>query len=172
MDKKKRKKPAFGFFDTLNPDAGDVEKGIEFFNNSTVTDTGSMGMAEAFKMLESVDETHFDKIPLEDIREGSIGNMSDEDIDYQEKTFSNLVRKLKADERQVVAIKYDSGYYDYDPEYVAKDADVFDGKYGEFYRWNDLTFFKEKKYPFLFFRNEADADRYIEMYEEVMENDI
>lgn len=31
---KKKKKPAFGFFTTLNPDAGDVEKSIDMFNDS------------------------------------------------------------------------------------------------------------------------------------------
>ena len=39
--KKKKKQPAFGFFATLNPDAGDVEKGIDMFNDSVSDSIGT-----------------------------------------------------------------------------------------------------------------------------------
>lgn len=38
---KKKKKPAFGFFATLNPDAGDVEKTIDMFNDYVSDDIGT-----------------------------------------------------------------------------------------------------------------------------------
>ena len=37
----KKKKNSFGYFTSLNPNAGDIEKGTDFFNSTTVADTGS-----------------------------------------------------------------------------------------------------------------------------------
>ena len=238
---KKKKKPAFGYFCTLNPDAGDVEKNIERFNDSISDDVSSLGTSmdgagmveeyivekegeketskeeirkafddiidEFFPSVDDIDreieklysshqgEEAWDKayerwqknldpldeslntleedldlydyvrpVTMEDMREGSIDNMEDSDIDFQERTFSHICKKLKTPDRDVVAIKYDDGYYDYNPDYIddnTPDTTRVDDKYGSLYDMDGITFFKEKKYPFLYFRSEDDLRDYI-----------
>lgn len=55
---KKKKKPAFGFFGTLNPDAGDVEKSVEIFNNSVSNEIGNSALME--ELLEEGKIVTFD----------------------------------------------------------------------------------------------------------------
>ena len=118
MDKKK-KKPAFGAFVTL--DAGDIEKTMDTFNNSTVSDTGEAVMGESLN--ENI-EDFINVTSMEQMREGGIDNMDDEDIDFQEKTFAHISRMLKANDADIVAIEYSSGYYDYDPDYLDRDIET------------------------------------------------
>lgn len=238
---KKKKKPAFGYFCTLNPDAGDVEKNIERFNNSTSDDISSLegfisnaGIAEEYitekkeeketseeeirkafddiideffpsvsdidreieklcsshkgeeawdkafekwqKNLDPLDESlntlkedldlydYIRPTTIEDMREGSIDNMEDSDIDFQERTFSHICKKLKTPDRDIIAIKYDDGYYDYNPDYIddnSSNTTKVDDKYGSLYDMGGMVFFKEKKYPFLYFRSEDDLRDYI-----------
>ena len=53
----KKKKPSFGFFGTLNPDAGDVEKSIEIFNNSISSGDSSESIGEDVHMT-TVNSVH------------------------------------------------------------------------------------------------------------------
>lgn len=60
----KKKKPAFGAFGTLNPDAGDVDKSIEFFNNAVSSDIGSevQGLGESKEMVWTDVYAQFEEI--------------------------------------------------------------------------------------------------------------
>ena len=61
---KKKKEPAFGYFCTLNPDAGDVEKSMEIFNNSvadnistaaeSLEEGNDMGWQSAYAEFEAI----------------------------------------------------------------------------------------------------------------------
>lgn len=111
-------------------------------------------------------------VSMEQMREGSIDNMDDEDIDFQEKTFAHISRMLKANDADIVAIEYSSGYYDYDPDYLDKDIETKTFRYGELCNMDGIKFYKEAKYPFLYFRNEDDLNKYIDIYNREMEYDL
>ena len=143
-------------------------KGEEDWDTAYEKWTGSEKDEITESLNEAVDE-YINITPLEDIREGSIGNMDDDEIDAQERTFSNIVRKLKSSDSDVVAIKYDEGYYDYDPQYIDSiKFDVKSDRYGNLYSTDGLVFYKEKAYPFLYFRSEEDVEKYINLYNKEM----
>lgn len=60
----KKKKSEFGSFCTLNPDAGDVDKSIEFFNNAVSSDIGSevQGLGESKEMIWTDVYSQFEEI--------------------------------------------------------------------------------------------------------------
>lgn len=122
-------------------------------------------------IVEMYDDDAFNvyTVTIEELREGSIGNMDDDDIDYQEKLFKNIVRKLKADETDIVGMKFDEGYYDYNPEYISEMVEIYPDRYGDVCKIDDLTFYKEADNPFLFFKSEDDLHNYIAEYVEAME---
>lgn len=164
----------------LFPDVDAINQAIEDVyvehKGEELWDTAYEKWTDTSELEESLTESIHDYanlIPLEDIREGSIGNMDDDDIDFQERTFSNITRKLKADDRDIVALEYDSGYYNYNPDYLENvEIEKRPDKYGEVCSLENIVFYKEKKYPFLFFRNETDAEQYINTYNREMEYDL
>lgn len=143
----------------------DEHKGEDAYEKAYSKWTEYTGLEE--DLFEGVDELNrVNIISIEDMREGSISNMSDEEIDYQEKLFSNISRKLKTPDSKIVVIRYDEGYYDYNPEYLTE-VDYKPDKYGDTCSINDIQFYKESNLPFLYFKSEKELNKYLDLFEEI-----
>ena len=156
-------KDSFPFVSEINKQAEELymkHQGDEVWDSAYEEWQKNMKLTEAYDGADDIYD-YVNVVTMEDMREGSIDNMDDDDIDFQERTFYHICKKLKASERDIVAIKYDSGYYDYNPDYMVADLSKTDDKYGSLCDAYGITFFKEKKYPFLYFRNEDDLREYV-----------
>lgn len=95
----------------FNPNAGNVEKGIEFFN-STTGDLSNVSMGENMKLKEDISK--FDLESFDEITSGMIDNLSDEDIDENLRFYNKVARALHMGNHPEKLIFYCADDYDYD----------------------------------------------------------
>lgn len=114
-------------------------------------------------MINVVNERYVNRISIDDMIEGGMGNMDDSSIDSDLKLFRRVASALKVPQKSVVVVP--DGESEYLPEYI--DAKVIKkGDGWNLYEAGSVNVVAEYKSGicYLYFRSDNDVDEYINMF--------
>lgn len=141
-----------------NLDAGDVEAGVDKFNNST--------MCEGFMTT------------IGEIVEGSAGNMSDDQLDSDLVNYRRIARALRVKNVDEVVVLLDEDFQ-YDPQYVTREfgfmiRPLVRNSVLTVYDHDDFRLVREELNGrlYLYFATEEDANRFINQMDAAMNENL